>query len=94
MSIQVCADCHKPFNKEGLFPSNLCSKCESKEKQVISNFDSDNWIKFIEKLRDRDWNYAQLHCNKHQFLRVPKSGKYLGISLWKCIYCDGVVQSS
>jgi hypothetical protein len=95
MSIQVCADCHKPFNKEGLFPSNVCSNCEiKKNKDSISKFDSQNWVKFIENLRDRDWTHYQLSCPKHQYERVPKSGRYLGISLWRCIHCDGVVQSS
>ncbi len=95
MSIQVCSECHKPFNKEGLFPSNTCSSCESKKsKDSISKFDSQNWIKFIENLRDREWTHSQLACPKHHYEQVPKSGKYLGISLWRCIHCDGVVQSS
>jgi len=95
MSLQVCSECHKPFNKQGLFPSDLCLSCESKKtKEIASKFDSDNWIKFIEKLRDRDWTYDQLNCPRHQYERVPKSGKYLGISLWRCVYCDGVVQST
>ena len=93
MSIQVCAGCHKPSNKDDLF-EDLCKLCIAKEDKKISKFDSDNWVKFIKQLRDRDWTYDQVHCNKHQFLRVPKSGRYLGISLWRCVYCDGVVQST
>jgi len=93
MSIQVCASCHKPCNKKDLF-EDLCKRCISKQDQKITKFDSENWVKFIKELRDRDWSYDQVNCEKHQFLRVPKSGKYLGIPLWRCIYCDGVVQSS
>jgi len=93
MSIEVCADCHKPCNKDDLV-NHLCKRCISKKEVEVSKFDSENWIKFIKKLRDREWTHAQIHCENHQFLRVPKSGKYLGISLWKCTYCDGVVQSS
>jgi hypothetical protein len=95
MSIQVCSECHKPFNKDGLSVYDLCDQCDKKkEKDIITKFDSDNWIKFINNLKDRDWNHTQLSCPKHQFERVPKSGKYLGISLWRCIFCDGVVQST
>jgi hypothetical protein len=95
MSIQVCAECHKPFNVDGLFATNLCPRCERiKDKDTVTNFDSDNWIRFIKQLRDRDWTPAQLNCPRHTFEKVPKSGRYLGISLWRCLYCDGVVQSS
>jgi len=95
MSIQVCSDCHKPFNIEGLFPMNLCPRCDrKKDNQEVTNFDSDNWIRFIKQLRDRDWTPAQLSCSRHNYERVPKSGRYLGISLWRCVYCDGVVQST
>jgi len=95
MSIQVCSECHRPFNKEGLFPSNTCPKCEDKkEKEVVTKFDSQNWVKFIENLRDRDWTHHQLACPKHHYVIVPKSGKYLGIPLWRCIHCEGVVQST
>ena len=93
MSIQVCAGCHKPCNKEDL-TNYLCKVCVDKADDKVSKFDSENWIKFIKQLRDRDWTYDQLHCSKHQFLRVPKSGRYLGISLWRCVYCDGVVQAT
>jgi len=95
MSVQVCSECHRPFNKEGLFPSNECPKCEAKKaKDIVTKFDSQNWIKFIENLRDRDWTHTQLNCPRHEYNIVPKSGKYLGIALWRCIYCDGVVQST
>lgn len=95
MSIQVCSDCHKPFNVEGLFVDTLCPRCErKKDNQEVTNFDSDNWIRFVKQLRDRDWTESQLKCSKHTFERVPKSGRYLGIPLWRCIYCDGVVQST
>ncbi len=93
MSIQVCAGCHKPSNKDDLF-EDLCKLCISKEDKKVSKFDSENWVKYIKQLLDREWTYDQIHCKRHQYLRVPKSGKYLGISLWKCVYCDGVVQST
>lgn len=95
MNIQVCSECHKPFKKDGLATNNECPACEHKKsKNAVTKFDSQNWIKFIEDLRDRDWTHHQLTCPRHQFERVPKSGKYLGISLWRCIFCDGVVQAS
>lgn len=92
--MRVCVDCHGAFNKnEQWFEGERCESCQEKKNKAPSKFDTDNWIRYIQKLQNRDWSYDQLNCPEHSFMILPKSGKYLGIPLWRCLRCDGVVQS-
>ena len=57
-------------------------------------FDSQAWLVYITKLRDQEWNYRQLNCATHYFEKIPKSGKHLGIPLWRCVHCEAVTQTN
>ena len=91
----VCADCHNVFGKEhDRYKGDCCEKCYSKKEEDFSKFDTKNWENYLKTLKDKEWNYRQLNCSKHSFEKVPKSGRHLGIPLWRCIYCEGVVQAN
>jgi hypothetical protein len=59
-----------------------------------NKFDSQAWLDYITKLRDIEWNYRQLNCKQHFFEKIPKSGKHLGIPLWRCVHCEAVTQTN
>ncbi|HOK59767.1 MAG TPA: hypothetical protein PK432_02190 [Candidatus Dojkabacteria bacterium] len=91
----VCAHCHNVFNGDDeKEEAGYCSACAKKHENVHTNSQSKNWIKYIKELRDREWNYRQQTCSMHNFQKIPKSGMYLGTPLWRCIYCEAVVQAS
>jgi hypothetical protein len=54
-------------------------------------FNSQEWLDYINNLKDKEWNYRQTKCN-HAFEKIPKSGRHLGIPLWRCIHCEAVIQ--
>lgn len=93
--VWVCAKCHNVFNGDTHWTmGGYCTTCAKKIEDTPSQFNSDNWKKYLIKLRDRDWTDVQLKCDRHNFERVPKSGSHLGISLWRCIYCDAITQAT
>ena len=93
--IWVCAHCHNVFNGDKEWrEGGYCSSCAKKVQDTPSKFQSENWVKYLSQLRDKEWTHIQLSCKKHSFERVPKSGMHLGISLWRCIHCEGVLQST
>ena len=93
--IWVCAKCHNVFNGDRHWVmGGYCESCAKKVEEKPSQFNSENWKKYLVMLRDREWTDLQLKCDHHSFERVPKSGSLLGISLWRCIYCEAVVQAT
>lgn len=91
---RVCSDCHHVFNDNDNYINDWCDNCQKKRDKIPSTFNSENWIRFIKKLQDREWAYDQLKCPQHSFMILPKSGKYLGIPLWRCNKCNAVTQST
>lgn len=91
--LKICIDCHKPSGEEKLNYAGRCDHCQRKIDKVPSSFDSDNWVKYLHELKDQEWTYKQSTCTQHYFNKLPRSGRYLGMPLWRCIYCEGVVQS-
>lgn len=93
--IWVCAQCHNVFNgdKEWV-EGGYCVPCSKKADAVPTDSQTQNWIRYIKQLRDREWTHRQLTCPTHSFQKVPKSGMYLGIALWRCIHCEAVTQAS
>ena len=95
IDIWVCAGCHHVFNDDNHWTmGGYCKACSKKKQEEPTKFHTDNWKKYLEELKDRDWTHRQLTCTKHSFERVPKSGMHLGISLWRCIHCEAVTQST
>lgn len=93
--IWVCAKCHNVFNGDKSWTAGgYCEKCADKMVHEPTQFHSQNWVKYLIQLRDRDWTYEQLNCKAHNFQMIPKSGMHLGIPLWRCIYCEAVTQST
>lgn len=93
--IWVCAGCHNIFNNDKKWvEGGYCVPCSEKDDAVPTDNQTKNWIWYITELRDKEWNHRQLTCQKHKFQKIPKSGMYLGIALWRCIHCEAVTQAS
>ena len=63
------------------------------ESQKETGFRSIKWKEYLRRLRDKDLKHNQEVCH-HSFSIIPKSGYHFGHSLWRCIYCETVVESS
>ena len=93
--IWVCAKCHNVFNGDkDWVEGGYCTPCSEKQNVTPTDSQTKNWISYIKQLRDKEWTHRQLTCPKHSFQKIPKSGMYLGIPLWRCIHCEAVTQAS
>ena len=95
IDIWVCAGCHNVFNDDKHWTmGGYCTTCSKKKEEGPTKFHTNNWKKYLEKIKDKEWTHRQQTCTGHNFERVPKSGMHLGISLWRCIHCEAVTQST
>lgn len=91
----VCARCHDTFTGDKHWVmGGYCEACSKAIDEKPTQFNTENWRRYLIKIRDREWTDTQLKCSQHHYERVPKSGALLGISLYRCIYCEAVTQST
>jgi len=90
----VCAQCHNVFNGDDHWEAGgYCTSCSKKKDTIPTESKTENWIRYLKELQDREPTYRQRMCPKHNYQKIPKSGMHLGIALWRCIHCEAVVQA-
>jgi hypothetical protein len=60
-----------------------------------SGYTSEKWKLYLMRLREKgivNRSPQQIKCHHHINI-IPRSGYLFGISLWRCMYCELVVQS-
>jgi hypothetical protein len=91
----VCSQCHNVFHGDDHWEAGgCCTSCSKKKDVVPTESKTENWIRYLKELQDREPTYRQRMCPKHSYQKIPKSGLHLGIALWRCIHCEAVVQAS
>lgn len=79
------------MSAESMGGFNITEKGERMNTET--GFKSAKWREYLWRLKNKDLTPDQEKCH-HSYSIVPKSGYHFGHSLWRCIYCETVVESS